>query len=197
MSKKEETKGTPLFDDSETTQKAINNIDPFEEFIYDNLILQKDLIELTNIFKELSTKDRHQLMDRARQLQDEERRKQEYPSIYDDRQLEETAYDVICRKGLAPELYPRDGKIIEFLYENYKANGLLDGFWFTRATLRKLDAPAEQALQNWLRKNELPDDLPIPKKWGQAGKLIAELTPEQVRAAQSIGKSAHRYARSR
>ena len=82
----------------------------------------------------------------------------------------------------APELYVhrrvmkhlgRRETIVEFLQRVW---GLyLDGKLLTRASLRKLDASADKAVENWLRQHELPPEIDLPSYPRRPRKKSAKL----------------------
>ena len=83
--------------------------------------------------------------------------------------------------------------IVEFLRAVWKP--WIDAGILTRVALRHLDPSAEQALQNFLRKSELPSDLRLPKKSELLKKELAKLPAEDVRAARRVINWVHRNER--
>jgi hypothetical protein len=51
----------------------------------------------------------------------------------------------------------------DFIKRHYTPWLRADGLGLTRADIRRLDEPLYTGLANWLRKNKLPEDCPIPK----------------------------------
>lgn len=181
-----------LFDTKSDLQNVSKSVAPFSDLVF-NEGLTKDIQELTRIFTELTRPDQQKLLCVARELRAGPLSSgiSDGTGFYADRHPGETAYDYIVRKDAVPPSYARRSGIVEHLRTHYLSAGLLDGMYFTRATLRKLDAGADQALQNWLRNNALPVDLLLPTRSDLTVQLLrdVELTPEQIRAATAL---AHR-----
>lgn len=81
----------------------------------------------------------------------------------------------------APPKYPYKprmrGGIVKYLQDNwgpYIAAGVL-----TQANLRSIDPPAYRALHNWLRQNDLPEDLRLPTKKEAIDREIEALGGEE------------------
>jgi hypothetical protein len=56
------------------------------------------------------------------------------------------------------------------------------GKGFTRADLRRLDPPLSQALDNWLRKNTMPEDIDLPTLKQQNDRWVERVEREGVQA---------------
>ncbi len=122
------------------------------------------------------------------------------PCIYDMREPDETTEDFIIR--LYPDV-PRtwskleDGDVIEFIKNHFQGKtgyNFIDGEKFNRYVLKRINPQLNKGLANWLQatdpntkeKNQLPDDLPIPHKRGQAKEIIKNLSPEEIQAVLAI-----------
>lgn len=113
-------------------------------------------------------------------------------SIYDQRLDGESVEDFVRRTH--PNYQPFrgkkiDGEITEYLKRMFRDYGYLDGKLFTRSVLRKIDSAADEALKNFLRTGSLPNELPLPNKWGQSKSMVHGLTDEQLRAARSLANA--------
>jgi hypothetical protein len=95
----------------------------------------------------------------------------------------------------ASQLYAERSKksesIIDFLRRVYRKE--MDAGILTRPAFRRLDPPGEMALRNWLRENELPEDIRILRKSESLPKSEGhEPTEAEVRDAQRHAKRLER-----
>jgi len=200
MMKSTKAKSGNSLDDSEESplktfrlnisKKVIENSLEFANLgVFDEVSMIARAERLLEIFERLSPKKKDELLRYAFELEAMGDNESETQSVYAARMEGEPAHEFIVRKNIAPPLYRgkrKDGDIVSFLRTHYKEAGLLDGQLFTRATLRRLDPAADQALKNFLRTNDLPADIDLPNKKGQALDLAKGLSPEQLKAARAL-----------
>jgi hypothetical protein len=88
----------------------------------------------------------------------------------------------------------KDGGVVEYIKNTFGARGFLDGRLFTKAVLSKLDHKAWKGLENWLAKpgNALPADVPVPSKHEGSKQLVADWTPEALKAARAADEHLRR-----
>ncbi|MFC6199198.1 hypothetical protein [Ponticaulis profundi] len=94
----------------------------------------------------------------------------------------------------APELYPdRENKsedIVAFLRRVYFQDGVEE---LPRSYLRRKDPRGYQALANWLRANELPSDISIPRNSSRFDDQISAFSDESIDVA-TFGKRLYNLA---
>lgn len=87
--------------------------------------------------------------------------------------------------AVAPELYKdradKKETIVDFLRRVWQP--WMEAKVLTRRDLRKLDPSADKAVENWLLRQPLPDDISLPTLKEVNDELLAESSDEAVRAA--------------
>jgi len=128
------------------------------------------------------------------------------PSIYDQKREDESLEEFIRRKykehtgKSLPSTYKAktDGECIDFIKKHFQQPEMnfIDGIFFSRIVLAKLNKQLARRLRNWLtykdvetgNKNILPEDLPLPKDSEVTNLYASDLTKKQINAALSINQ---------